>query len=440
MRHLEILLQYPKEDLDKEYKNWLDLSNNEGKADLAKALIAIANHGGGNVILGYQDIDSNLTPDESRPTNLNSYSQDIINGIIHRYADPVFHCECRIVTHPENELDYPIILVPGGHTVPIRTRHGGPNGHYFDQNQYLIRRPGPRSETPQSAQEWNELINRCIMNRKSDLLESIRAALTGVPAQVVEEQADAIIEQWIADSLIRFGEVLTQRLPNETPSRYSQGKWYVGYLIEGDFENPDLPDLRQTIRSIQGTETGWPVWVSSIGHSQPIPIGNTIECLILSQHFTDAAHSDYWRASPEAKMFLLRGYQDDGVNCPHEPGTVLDFTLPIWRAGECVLHSSRLANKLSEESLRITLSAHWDGLENRSLVAWASPRYSLFHGGYRCHTDHISSTTSYDSHDVENNFPEIVNNILKPLYEAFDFFKLPSDTLIHNLKKLRHQI
>ena len=77
------------------------------------------------------------------------------------------------------------MLVPGGHTTPIRTRRGGPNGQYFLQNVYLIRRPGPRSEAPQSAQEWSDFLNRCIMNRKDDLLDSFRSILTGVPTQVI---------------------------------------------------------------------------------------------------------------------------------------------------------------------------------------------------------------------------------------------------------------
>ena len=141
IRQLEFLLEYPNENLEREYKNWLDLSTREGQADIAKAIIALANHGGGNVIVGFRDIDSVLTPDVPRPVDLSQYSQDRINGIIRRYADPVFHCECREIEHPTSGLLYPIILVPGGHKTPIRTRRGGPNNQYFNQNVYLIRRP-----------------------------------------------------------------------------------------------------------------------------------------------------------------------------------------------------------------------------------------------------------------------------------------------------------
>lgn len=45
--------------------------------------------------------------------------------------------------------------------------------------------------------------------------------------------------------------------------------------------------------------------------------GDAIECWIggdTSEHrnFQDAAHSDFWRVSPEGRAFLIRGYQEDG--------------------------------------------------------------------------------------------------------------------------------
>ncbi len=46
------LLTAPNESLTLEYKSWLDLGINHGKATLAKAAIALANEGGGIIVLG----------------------------------------------------------------------------------------------------------------------------------------------------------------------------------------------------------------------------------------------------------------------------------------------------------------------------------------------------------------------------------------------------
>jgi predicted HTH transcriptional regulator len=52
---LRLLLEAPSESLPIEYKSWLDLSNTQGRAILAKAAIAIANEGGGIIVLGMRE-------------------------------------------------------------------------------------------------------------------------------------------------------------------------------------------------------------------------------------------------------------------------------------------------------------------------------------------------------------------------------------------------
>jgi len=48
---LQALLQFPVERLTVEYKSWLNLDDQPGKATLAKAAIALANEGGGVIVL-----------------------------------------------------------------------------------------------------------------------------------------------------------------------------------------------------------------------------------------------------------------------------------------------------------------------------------------------------------------------------------------------------
>ena len=54
-RRLSFLAENPREDLDVELKAWLDLNQREHQADLAKAMLALANHGGGFVLVGYDN-------------------------------------------------------------------------------------------------------------------------------------------------------------------------------------------------------------------------------------------------------------------------------------------------------------------------------------------------------------------------------------------------
>ena len=52
---LQILLEFPVEKLKVEYKSWLKLDENPGRATLAKAAIALANEGGGVIVLGMRE-------------------------------------------------------------------------------------------------------------------------------------------------------------------------------------------------------------------------------------------------------------------------------------------------------------------------------------------------------------------------------------------------
>src|ERR1700722_13929213 len=52
-RRLADLLVDPHETLDFEIKGWLDVSASEHQAKLAKGIIAMANHGGGYILIGF---------------------------------------------------------------------------------------------------------------------------------------------------------------------------------------------------------------------------------------------------------------------------------------------------------------------------------------------------------------------------------------------------
>ncbi len=86
-RRLQDLLAYPRESLDTELKSWLDLSKETDKANLAQAMIAISNHGGGYIIIGFAESSGQWIPSEPRPANLDIYNQDIVNGIVQAYAE-----------------------------------------------------------------------------------------------------------------------------------------------------------------------------------------------------------------------------------------------------------------------------------------------------------------------------------------------------------------
>jgi len=95
-RSLRQLLDYPREEMATEIKDWLDLDDPMVRAKLAKGLIALANHGGGYLLFGFSDTPTGWVPSGPCPYELDRYSQGAINAIAKRHAEPVF--ECHVTT------------------------------------------------------------------------------------------------------------------------------------------------------------------------------------------------------------------------------------------------------------------------------------------------------------------------------------------------------
>ena len=158
------LLSYitnPRETLETEYKDWLDITDTRGaeSADLAQAIIAIANHGGGQIVIGFvTPRPGGLRYSPRQPADIHdAYSTDRVNAVVLRYADPAFHVDVRFVTAGDT---HPVLLVPGGHRVPIMAKRDGPNSAHVRQLTVYIRRPGPQSAPPQNANDWRDLFER----------------------------------------------------------------------------------------------------------------------------------------------------------------------------------------------------------------------------------------------------------------------------------------
>jgi hypothetical protein len=440
------LLVDPREGLDFEVKNWLDLrGSNEDKATFAKAVLAISNHGGGFIALGLQEKIGEVVEAENRPATLDGYSQELVNGIVQNYCDPPFHCSVHIVSSPAGAL-FPIIVVPGGHRVPVRARRSGPNGITVTNNAIYVRKPGPRSETPQSAQDWDELLGRCLRNRRDDMLDQIRDLITGAVPQVVLPPEPARLDEWIRTSFGRW-HGLVDRLPAGVGPRLSNGRYCFAYEIIGERRQIVLGRFPEVLRASEVRHTGWPpFWYPTRRGIEPYPIDDAIECWLGGDQQTpvedrDAAHSDFWRIHPSGMAFLLRGFEEDGMveerqgRGPLAPATVFDIALPIWRIGEALIHARSLATNLFDGPTTVRFIAKYEGLAGRTLASINGRRYVS--QGRVARQDSIALTTHVETQAIETNLPEVVLPLLSPLYALFDFFELPMQLVVDELGRLK---
>ncbi|TAT71083.1 AlbA family DNA-binding domain-containing protein [Rhizobium ruizarguesonis] len=254
---LEDLLIDPREDMGFEVKNGLDLQgSNEDKATFAKAVLAIANHGGGFIAFGLAETPRGIIEAEGRPAVLNRYGQDLVNGIVQNYCDPPFHCPVHLVPNLAGSV-FPIVVVPGGHRVPVRAKRAGPNGNTVTNNAIYVRKPGPRSETPQSAQDWDELLARCLQNRRDEMFDQIRALITGAVPQVQQEPPPERLDRFIEAGFARW-QRLAESLPPNAGARLEYGRHCFAFEIIGERRQIAPAHMPQVLRAAETHHTGWP--------------------------------------------------------------------------------------------------------------------------------------------------------------------------------------
>jgi hypothetical protein len=440
---LEPLLTAPAEALDVEYKSWLDLRyNDEHKAQLAKAAIALANEGGGTIVVGLREERPNLIS-EPRPSHIATYDTDLINSIIRRFASPSFHCTLTLLPHQQTKHEHAVIQVPGGHRFPVMSKSGTPNDTIRPHLCY-VRRPGPESAPPQNQEDWERLLTRCLQNRREDMLDAIRnIVLGGAPAAAPLVPSAAESQDVFASGARAAWEMLIKDLPLDAPARCSMGRYELDYALLGDFPRPSLTELRDKLSLAVAHRRGWPeFWVPTRPEIEPRIIDDTIQCWLgaLEMPPRDPGHVDFWRASPEGRMFLLRGYFEDSGGWPEheiEPRTIIDIRAPIWRVAECLQHARILGSLLAaDQELKVLFRVRWYGLVGRRLGSFDPMQSFFMRADYTSRQDEFAVAKTLDVGQIADNLPEIILPLLAPLYERFRFFELTMDLVRHALAGL----
>ena len=441
--NLEPLLAAPAEALDVEFKGWLDLrDNDEHKGLLAKAAIALANEGGGVLVIGYREERPALIS-EPRPAEIAAYDADLINNIVRRFASPAFHCSLKGLLDPQTGHEHAVIEVPGGFGFPVMSKSGTPANTIRPHLCYM-RKPGPESAPPENQADWERLLTRCLRNRREDMLDAIRnIVLGGVSPAPAAPSAAECQDVFVAAARIAW-EALIKDLPSDAPARCPLGRYELDYALLGDFTRPGLADLLDLLRLAVRRGGGLPqFWVPTRAEIEPYVMDDAIQCWLGTPAIgsRDTGHVDFWRASPEGRMFLLRGYfEDKGSWSGHsiEPGTIIDIDAPMWRVAECLQHAHRFGSLLApDQGLQVLFRARWFGLRGRRISSVDEWKAFTMHDDRVARQNEFEVQTTLEMRQIADNLPEIILTLLKPLYEQFHFFRLTMD---HVRQALRNPI
>ena len=417
----------PTEDLDAEYKGWLDLREERDRATLAKAVIALANHGGGVIVLGFEESPTGLVA-RPKPEAMPVVTQDDINAAVSRYATPQLHCRLHLVEHPVVSSVHPMIRVPGG-DVPVMSRRDQSDTG-LGQYKVYVRKPGPKSEEPQTAEEWRILLDRCVRARREDMLDAIRGIVLG---RVEESDLDhtAVQLQGFMDSSREHWMALVKDGPMDAPYRFPNGRYEVAIGLVGAQPPIGLAELKDRLAVAQGVqESGWPPFMEiGVEELNPYPSEDSIDAWIgrplANKVFNDPSHADFWRASPSGQLYIIRGYWEDGVEWANtsqrNSGAILTINISVIRIWECLRFASRFMRAFGDVE-EVVVRCRYTGLSGRTLIDSLEPAFSIRRGVSQ--VDEVPLTGQFALRQLEDNMPEVLRHLMAPLFERFSFFQL----------------
>ncbi len=112
-QRIQELIDYPRESLAVELKNWFDPNSPEGQAKIVRGCIAMRNRGsGGYILVGFDDQTSAPNAGGAPADVRAAFHADKINRLVHRHSSERFEVH---VHFPERDgQEFPVLEVDAG--------------------------------------------------------------------------------------------------------------------------------------------------------------------------------------------------------------------------------------------------------------------------------------------------------------------------------------
>lgn len=441
---IQELINRPRESLSVELKRWIDPHHPEGVAKIVRAALALRNHGGGYLIIGFDN--NTLQPDkENVPQNVNSaFHIDNIQGLISRFSSEPFEVT---VEFPEREGQcYPVIVIPPGVKTPVASKSDLKfNNTKLISIDEIFTRSLQANNTPSTTKagwkDWPKIVEICFDNREADIGRFMRRHLSGLTPKMVSDLLSAItkglepetttedlLQSYLLESEERYKLAIKERgvqLPDH-------GAWEVAMFIIGDF--PAHSANHQFLNLLDSSNpnyTGWPIWFDSRHFKEksdrPYLVNSIWEAFIVSIGISFSNHIDFMRLDPKGRFYLRRALEDDISRSKHAPRPLseFDFGLPIIRTAESIAVGIAFAKAMKSdlEKTILAFTFRWTKLRGRELSSWAQPNHDVS-PERRAYRDEVLTFINVPLETPLSALSEFVSQAIQPLFEVFDGFPL----------------
>lgn len=384
----------------------------------------MANTGGGWIVLGVDDKthrpDHSLSPTISATYDTTQLS-DAVDSIT-QGNQPIRLAVFKLA-HPETQAIHPMIQVRGFERTPFvcRSTKTAPSGKspILQEGKVYIRRPGAATSELQRLADWEDLLSRCVSQRRDELLAQFADLSRRMTIGGSAESEDAIklfddfkTEQWSrAEPRKRFGRGYGFMETAHMLMQPSMTRWPLPFLQKA-VATSGLYSDSVSVPKQSGVEirVGWPG-----------------DRLGREYRYLDQAGSYYLLAA------LTEDYERPSFNSSMgHPASMLWIDFAIHRIVATLLDSMKVYRALDvAPDEPYLLSIRHGGLRARSLYA-SSIRDSLYyHVAYRrasqenAHLWQREVTQDF----IQSQYLELTTEIANSLFALFEFTEVPREVI-----------
>ncbi len=434
---LQDLIEKPMEREWLELKSWIDLKDksSSARAGIARHLAAIANYGGGYLVFGFNDDGTRCAANSDVRKH---YSHDVIAGIVVRYLQPKFQCEVAFESF--GGVEHAIVWIPSHGSSPVITKADGPQDakgqpQGIRAGTIYIRSPKPESVPITSPEQWDKLIQRCVLARRDQLVAMFSSIVSGgistpnvepskgreqlddwhrATQNVFQQEAAKMelkIRHWIEQNFVQFSYMIRSASGRQIPA--SEALRVVEKVNNA---------VRDTVRY------GWSMFhpftrpeISPRFMTDPsVDSGNTefLQTSLFEENQT--GHLDVWRISLDGRASLIRNFHEDRFS--KRPDGIgkdekwFDAWLHVRDITEIVRHARAMSEEFDEVE-EICFLIEWKGLKLRVPATINSERYV---SGDACQSDQRIVFSCFPQAEVIGNLPAVVSSLYAPVHRMFD--------------------
>jgi hypothetical protein len=429
------LVNYPRETLDIELKEWMNLTDRVAQAKLAKHIAALANHGGGYLVFGFCD---DLSAAPNRPHDLSLFSRDQFSMIVKRYLSPNFQCEVVLVRSSSGH-DYPVVRVPSHGNTPIAAKSDGPHDSKgqpqgIKLGTYYIRKTGPESAAALGAEDWQPLLRRCLLADRDNLLTDVARVLQP-RAEPNTHSTENDLQRWHENSEARWRNLVEQTTQFHWLTNIELNHCQLSYNVQfGSGVTIPSIELRQVLEEVNGSvrQTVWTGWSMFYPFTQPEIAAaffpefndgsglNVLESNLIGDGDFDISLPDYWRFAVDGRATIIRPYREDRqrsvVSTGREAGTWLSPETVIRETVELITHARSMAERFDGSSVEFRCT--WRGLGGRKIddfdgIYWSPGRVAQ--------ATQRTTTGRWDIPYLTANWHSVAAELACPVLSLFGF-------------------